>query len=221
MKAIVVVDFAYKGPQRIGRGTGRAGLKGLLKYVQYRDTRNNHLAQNRSYERWQDHGLGMHHGDILKNCSQFQSKHVLAWTWVISPAPDLMALVPPEQRRQMVSELTERVVEDYYMARGYDTPEFAFVIHDRQTEPKDGSNPQQQLHTHVILPGTVPSIAERLPVYNNKERGHDALFRDIASRHFASQLDEIVGPQWRRMREVEVEPDLPATDSLDDWFPRR
>jgi hypothetical protein len=34
-KAIIVVDFAYKGPKRTGRGTGRQGLKATLKYLQY------------------------------------------------------------------------------------------------------------------------------------------------------------------------------------------
>ena len=50
-KAIVVVDFAYKGPQRKGRGTGRKGLSSTLKYLQYRDRVQNLLAQNRDYER--------------------------------------------------------------------------------------------------------------------------------------------------------------------------
>ena len=96
-KAIIVTDFAYKGPKRSGRGTGRQGLKATLKYLQYRDKPNNHLAQTPGYERWQDRGMGRHYGDIFKQCDALQSQHVLAWTWVISPAPDLMALVPQEE----------------------------------------------------------------------------------------------------------------------------
>jgi hypothetical protein len=41
---IIIADFAYKGPKRSGRGTGRQGLSATLKYLQFRDQRNNHLA---------------------------------------------------------------------------------------------------------------------------------------------------------------------------------
>ncbi|GAB4523769.1 MAG: hypothetical protein OHK0046_37780 [Anaerolineae bacterium] len=34
-KAIIVVDFAYKGTKRKGHGTGRKGLSSTLKYLQY------------------------------------------------------------------------------------------------------------------------------------------------------------------------------------------
>ncbi len=82
-KAIIVVDFAYKGPKRRGRGTGHEGLKAALKYLQYRDKDNNERAQARDYERWNDRGLGVNHTEIYRNCTRLQSKHVLAWTWVI------------------------------------------------------------------------------------------------------------------------------------------
>ncbi|QPC83624.1 hypothetical protein G4Y79_04370 [Phototrophicus methaneseepsis] len=198
-KAIIVVDFAYKGAKRKGYGTGRTGLSSTLKYLQYRDKVQNQLAENRDYERWQDRGMGLHWRDILKNSDQMQSKHVLAWTWVISPAPDLMALVPEHKRRDFVCDLTEHVVEDYYTERGFDLLEYSYILHDRSTEDEG----LQQLHTHVVLPGTAPSVAERLPVYNNKERGHDALFRQVATQHFAAMLDDDIGPEWRREREDE------------------
>ena len=206
-----MVDFAYKGPQRKGRGTGRKGLSSTLKYLQYRDRVQNLLAQNRDYERWQDRGLGLHWRDILRNAAATQSKHVLAWTWVVSPAPDPMALVPAAQRRDFVSQLTERVVEDYYAERGFDLPEYSYILHDRPTDNEG----LQQLHTHVILPGTTPSMAERLPVYNNTERGHDALFRRVASNNLAEMLDEVVGPQWRLARELDRDMDhSPDTPQL-------
>lgn len=214
-KAIIVVDFAYKGPKRTGRATGPKGLRNLLCYLQYRDKVQNQLAQNRDYERWQDRGMGVHWRDILKNSAEMQSKHVLAWTWVVSPSPELMALVPEPQRRDFVCDLTERVVEDYYNERGFDIPEYAFILHDRPTD-EDG---MQQLHTHVVLPGTAPSVAERLPVYNNKERGHDALFREVATHHFSEMLDEVIGPTWWREREEEREV-KPEIEDLDSWFPR-
>lgn len=221
-KAIIVTDFAYKSPKRKGRGTGAQGLRATLKYLQYRDGRNNHLAQDRNYERWRDHGLGVHHAEIFKRCQGYQSKHVLAWTWVISPAPDLMALVPEDQRRDLVCDLTERIVETYYAERGFDVPEFSYVLHTRKTEALAGEVSQEHLHTHVILPGTAPTVAERLPVYNNSTKGHDALFREIGSRYFSEALDEIVGLDWRRLREdeMEMEAELPDSDDLDQWFSR-
>lgn len=217
-KAIIVVDFAYKGPERRGYGTGRVGLSSTLKYLQYRDKVQNQLATNRDYERWQDRGMGLHWRDILTNSDQLKSKHVLAWTWVVSPAPELMALVPEAERRGFVCDLTEQVVEDYYAERGFDLPEYSYILHDRPTDDEG----LQQLHTHVVLPGTVSSIADRQPVYNNKERGHDALFRDVATRHFESMLDDVVGPEWRLKREEldqehtqEIDP-----NDLDAWFGR-
>jgi len=223
MKAIIVTDFAYKGPKRKGRGTGHQGLRATLKYLQYRDNRNQHIQQGEETERWVDHGLGQHYRAIFENCDKLQSKHVLAWTWVISPAPDLMALVPEDQRPDLVLDLTERIVEEYYTSRGFEVPEYSYVLHDRLTKPEDGSEPLQQLHTHVVLPGTAPlDGVDRAAVYNNKERGHDVLFREIASRHFSEALDRIVGPDWQLLREeLEIEPEQPAPDDLDAWFPRR
>jgi hypothetical protein len=221
-KAIIVVDFAYKGTQRKGYGTGRKGLSSTLKYLQYRDKVQNQLAQSRDYERWQDRGMGQHWRDILKTSDALRSKHVLAWTWVISPAPDLMELIPEDQRRDLVCDLTEHVVEEYYTSRGFEVPEYSFILHDRETEAEEGSDPMQQLHTHVVLPGTAPLAGEdREAFYNNKERGHDSLFREIASRHFSDALDRIVGPEWQLQRdEPEVaEPSLPSIDDFDEWFP--
>jgi hypothetical protein len=188
--------------------------------LSYRDKRNNHLAQSRDYERWQDRGMGLSHGEIYRNCDELQSKHVLAWTWVISPAPDLMELVPQDERRALLYELTERVVEDYYTERGFDVPEYSYVAHTAKTKGKNGEPPQEHMHTHVVLPGTVPSTAERLPVYNNATKGHDRLFREIASQHFADMLDER-DIDWRPLRE-EPKPDVQRDDEidLDDFFSR-
>ena len=131
-KAIIVVDLAYKSPQRRGTGTGRQGLSSTLKYLQYRDKVQNRLAADRGYERWQDRGLGVHWREILERCEALQNPHVLAWTWVISPAPDLMALVPQAERRELVCALTEHIVDEYYLVRGFDAPEYSYILHDRR-----------------------------------------------------------------------------------------
>ncbi|CAG0969709.1 hypothetical protein PLCT2_01273 [Planctomycetaceae bacterium] len=90
--------------------------------------------------------------------------------------------------------------------------------HDRLTNGADGQPGVEQLHTHVILPGTAPTVEGRAPFYNNKEKGHDRLFREIAAQHFEDALDATVGARWRELRpEVEILPDL---NDLDAWFPR-
>lgn len=90
--------------------------------------------------------------------------------------------------------------------------------HDRLTNGADGQPGVQQLHTHVILPGTAPTVEGSSPFYNNKEKGHDRLFREIAAQHFESALDEIVGERWRELRpEAELLPDL---NDLNVWFSR-
>lgn len=221
-KAIIVTDFAYKGPKRKGRGTGHKGLRSTLKYFQFRDNPDQHIPQDNTVERWVDRGLGHHYRDIFEACDKLQSKHVLAWTWVISPAPDLIALVPEEERRGLVLDLTERIVEEYYTSRGFEIPEYSFVLHDRLTVPEDGSEPLQHLHTHVVLPGTAPLTGvDRQAVYNNADKKHDVLFREIGSRHFAAALDEIVGPEWRLLREepeVEEPKRTLPSDNFDDWL---
>ena len=100
-------------------------------------------------------------------------------------------------------------------------PEYSYVMHSAKTKPKDEESPQEHLHTHVVLPGTTPSIAERHPVYNNAAKGHDRLLREIATRHFAEELDQRIGIEWRRLREEpEQEIDEEHPLDFDDLFSR-
>ena len=216
-KATIVADLKYKSPKRERRGSGSKGLRNALKYFQFREDHSTKASAERLRDRWQDRGLGAHYREIQTNCVRFKSPHVLAWTWVISPAPDLMALVPEDQRRALVMDVTERIVEAYYDARGFQIPLYSYVLHDRRT--KEG---EQQLHTHVILPGLAPTVAGWEPMYINKRQGHDELFNDVAREEFEQALDRTVGPEWRRLREEpEITDDiLQDIDDLDLWFPR-
>jgi len=217
-RTIIIPDFKYKSPKRRGRGTGHQGLRGTLKYLQFREDRDTKAGQEKQRDRWQDQGLGKHYREIFGNCDRLQSQHVLAWTWVISPAPDLMALVPEAQRRDLVMDVTERIVEAYYEARGFQIPPYAFVLHDRLT--KEG---EQQLHTHVILPGLAPTVEGWEPIYNEKRKGHEQLFNEIAHDEFAAGLDRTIGPEWRRVLEEPAIAEQGVSedvDSLDAWFPR-
>jgi hypothetical protein len=203
-KAIIVVDFAYKSPKRMGRGTGRQGLKATLKYLQFRDKRNNHLAKAHTFERWQDRGMGLSHGEIFRNCDALQSKHVLAWTWVISPAPDLMELVPVSQRRELLYELTERVVEDYYTERGFDVPEYSFLMHSAKTKGKDGEPPQEHLHTHVIRRKGMTVCSVKSPVSTSRTCSTSATSTgDRCAKSRSQTLNATTGSTWTSFSHAE------------------
>ncbi|MHB8626806.1 MAG: hypothetical protein ACYDBJ_07165 [Aggregatilineales bacterium] len=228
-------DLAYTS-HKGRRGEGSNGYKEMLaklKYLQYRDNANGHIPQEQGLERWRDHGLGANYRDILNNCASLGSDKVLAWTWVISPSPDLMELVPEQERESLVIGLTENIVDAYYEARGVDNPEYSIVLHDRMTnDDGSGSTPKHQIHTHVVLPGTVPTVeGQRLAFYNRSNKGHVQLLRDIATEHFAAELDRLVGPEWHALRpEIVPQPlmepelsELPPIErkgisDLERWF---
>ncbi len=187
----------------------------LLILLPHRNDANGHIPQQQGLERWQDRGMGTNYREILQSCAHLGTDKVLAWTWVISPAPDLMALVPEPDREALVLLLIEQIVEAYYEARGMDIPEYSYVLHDRLTKPDEPSGEgQQQLHTHIVLPATVPTIeGAREPFYNRSNKGHFQMLRNISTEKFSTALDELVGPQWRELRlEPEVTETLPQLE---------
>lgn len=231
-KAIIVPDLAFtshKG-RRGGKSSGYKELKAQLKYFQFRDDRNGHIPQEEGLERWVDRGLGQNYREILNRCGELASNRLLAWTWVVSPAPDLMALVPEEVRKELVVSLTEEIVEAYYTARDVEIPEYSYVLHDRWT---NGDAPQQQLHTHIVLPATVPTVeGTRSPFDNRANKGHLQLLQEISTEKFEAALDRYVGPEWRTLRpeptpDIEAGPEplvlqdgTPGPSELDRWFGR-
>lgn len=238
-KAIVIPDLAYTSPAgRRGMGSnGKKELVAKLKYFQYRDDANGHIPQEQGLERWVDCGLGSNYRQIMQSCERLGSDKVLAWTWVISPAPDLIALVPESERDALVRSLTEQIVEAYYEARGLDAPEFAYVLHNRLTKPDSETGERRpQPHTHVVLPGTVEmEDGTRVPFYNRASNGHVKLLKSITDDKFATALDQTIGTAWRELRpethkvapsldiEHSVLPPVPTPADLDDldyWFPR-
>lgn len=240
MKAIIIPDLAYTSPvgRRGAASNGKKELTAKLKYFQYRDDANGHIPQEQGLERWVDCGLGGNYRQIMQSCDRLGSDKVLAWTWVISPAPDLIALVPPAEREAVVKSLTEQIVEAYYEARNLDAPYYAYVLHNRLTKLDAETGEQlHQPHTHIILPGTVETAdGARVPFYNRASNGHVKLLKSIADDKFGTVLDEIVGPSWRDLRPKthQVAPSLdivhstpPPTpspadlDNLDYWFPRK
>jgi hypothetical protein len=183
------------------KGRGAAKLKGLLRYVQYRDDRQGHITQKADPDRWADHGLGSTFQAIASQCEAWKSEHVQAFTWVINPNPDLMALIPVGEREAVVRDLTERTVRQFFEARGLETPEYSYALHRRETT--DAQQPgRENPHIHIILPGTYDSWADgaRLPLYmnRNKRENHIELLHSIAQAEMAHTLERLVGPDWEQ-----------------------
>lgn len=236
-KALIVPDLAFTPHKTKAGDSGYSKLKAKLKYFQFRNDRDGHIPQEEGRERWVDKGLGQNYRDILNTCNDLSSHRLLAWTWVVSPAPDLMALVPEAQREELVKNLTEEIVEAYYSERGVDIPEYSYVIHDRLTKPgEDGSPGLQQLHTHVVLPATVPTVDGSREAFDNRaNKGHFNTLREISTIKFEAALEHYVGPEWRTLR-PDLEPTQPpieqeftqatalppihpdAISELDQWF---
>ncbi|NUQ05800.1 MAG: hypothetical protein HUU31_18055 [Anaerolineae bacterium] len=197
-KQMCVANVQYKKPT--ANEAKRA--KGLLRYLTYRESRDEgaHYAAGR--ERWEDHGMGGLVTEIAARCEALQSQHVLLFSLVYNVNPDLIAMVAPERREQFVRELTVQTTEAFFEQRGIDGGlEYSFVTHHRQTD--DPQSPgRHDPHTHVVLPGTYydDGLGERVPLYfnRNKQVDHIAMLHNLTEQQVADQMDRYVGSDWER-----------------------
>ncbi|MBI5928209.1 MAG: hypothetical protein HY862_02790 [Chloroflexi bacterium] len=197
-QTLIIANLRYIKPKRTGRGQGTKGLRSMLKYLQYRNDRQGHIPSG-SQDRWVDRGLGLHHQAILKSCTDLTSREVLAWTYVISPEPDLMALIPEKERRPFIQALTEDIIEGYYAERGCTAP-YAYVVHEALTQ--DG---RPHTHTHVILPGTARDDLEGWqPFTNFRSKGHLMLLDRIANGELTQALNFKIGLGWQGEYDVQA-----------------
>lgn len=197
-KQMCVANVRYKKPT-----TNEAKrAKGLLRYLTYRESRDEAARYAAGQERWEDHGMGSSVADIIQRCEALQSDHVLLFSLVYNVNPDLMAMVAPEQRERFVRELTVQTTEAFFEERSIDTGvEWSYVLHHRQTD--DPQSPgRHDPHTHVVLPGTYydDGLGERVPLYfsRNKRVDHIAMLHDLTERQTAAQMEHYVGPNWER-----------------------
>ncbi|PJF23856.1 MAG: hypothetical protein CUN53_20775, partial [Phototrophicales bacterium] len=112
-----VANLQYKKPS----DDGAKQSKNLLRYLTYRESRDEAARHVTGRERWTDHGMGGSVSEIAQRCDDLKSEHVLTFSLVMNPNPDLIALVAPEEREQFVRELTETVVNGFFDERGLDT----------------------------------------------------------------------------------------------------
>jgi hypothetical protein len=177
-------------------------MKQLLGYLTYRDSRDKGVKLVAGQERWVDHGMGGSVAEIAQRCDDLRSQHVLTFSLVVNPNPQLVAMIPHEQREQFVRELTERTVDGFFEARGLDTGcEYSYVLHHRDSD--DPQSPgMHNPHTHVVLPGTVWSEehGERINLYfsQSKKVDHIEMLHDVTEQHMADLLDRYVGLDWEQ-----------------------
>ncbi len=193
-----VANVQYKQPS----ADGVKQTRNLLKYLTYRDSRDDSVQQRSGRERWVDHGMGKSVAEIAQHCADLRSNHVLMFSLVINPNPDLVAMVEHEQRERFVRELTENTVEDFFDARGIDTGiEYSYVVHHRTTDDPQAPG-RHNPHTHIVVPGTVYSEdhGARVPLYfsRNKQVNHIDLLHDVSETEMGALMERYVGPDWEQ-----------------------
>ncbi len=197
-KQICVANVQYKKPS----DDGAKQSKNLLRYLTYRESRDEAARYAAGQERWVDHGMGGSVADIAQHCDDLKSEHVLTFSLVFNPNPDLIGMVAPDEREQFVRELTESVIEDFFDKRGLDTGvEMSYVLHHRLTD--DPQSPGlHDPHTHVVLPGTVydEEHGERVPLFfsRNRKENHVELLHGVTEQNMTILMDRYIGLDWER-----------------------
>lgn len=193
-----IANVQYK--QASSRGSQQTS--GLLGYLTYREGREAAAVQQRGVDRWTDHGMGRTIKDIADRCAALRSDHVLMFSLVVNPNPDLVAMIPPEKREAFVRELTENVVERFFEARDIDTGiEYSYCLHRRETtDPQSPGQPNP--HSHVVLPGTVydEGLGERVPLYfsRNAKVNHIDLLHGVTEQTIVPLLEREIGRDWEQ-----------------------
>jgi hypothetical protein len=204
-KQMCVANVQYKKPT-----PGEAKrTRSLMKYLTYRDGRDGYTRQARGKERWLDRGMGGSVAEIARRCEGYSSQHVLLFSLVMNPNPDLVAMIPRPQREEFVRELTERTMDSFFDARGIENGvEWSAVMHHRLTD--DPQSPGlHNPHTHIVLPGTYydEDAGERLPLYfsRNKAVNHIGLLHEVTQTEMAELMERYVGRNWEeRYDELEA-----------------
>ena len=197
-KQMCVAKVQYKKPS----DDGAKQSKNLLRYLTYRESRDEAARYVTGRERWVDHGMGDSVAEIAQRCDDLKSEHVLTFSLVCNPNPDLIGMVTPEEREQFVRELTESMVNGFFDERGLDTGvEMSYVLHHRLTDDPQAPGLHDP-HTHIVLPGTVydEEHGQRVPLFfsRNRKVNHIEMLHDVTERTIVTQMERYIGPDWER-----------------------
>jgi hypothetical protein len=210
-----ICNFRYA---RSRRGGGSfPDVKGLLKYIQFRDDRVDHIPGAGGPNRWVDGGLGSTYQEILSRLDQLSpgNRSAYCFSVVISPDPGTMANVQGDRQARFVQAIQATIQEWESWRQEHDKKphagriEYSLVVH------RPERNYGEQMHAHLILPAATqhPVLEDMTPLYNN--RPHMDAFKKITYR----QLDRAYGldrEQDRAALEQEEEP-----ETLDGAIPER
>jgi hypothetical protein len=184
-----ICNFKYARYKRGGPVIG--DVRGWLKYVQFRDDRNDRVPDANSPDRWVDGGLGVCYQHILARLDELSrgNRHAYCHHIVVSPDPQAMAQIRGDPKDRFVEAVRDILQEwDEWRWEHDSRPqagpiEYSFVVH----RPVRAYG--EQMHAHVVLGAATEHHMTRdlTPLYNDRE--HLVTFKEIAYR----QLDLAFG----------------------------
>ena len=216
-----ICNFRYA---RARQGGARfPDVRGLLKYIQYRDDRDDHIPGAGGPNRWVDGGLGTNYQHIMARLDELSAgnPHVYCHAIVISPDPQALAAANGDPYERFVETIRNTIEKWEDWRQEHDKRpqagriEYSFVVH--RPERHYG----EQMHAHLILPAATehPATKDMTPLYNN--RPHVEAFKEIASREldraFGRERDE---PELEQERAPEAQPEK-EPDCLERVLPER
>ena len=173
-----ICNFGYARTKK--GGTHFPDVRGLLKYVQYRDDRDDHIPGGGGPDRWVDGGLGGSYPRILARLDELSAGN---------PHARFMEAI----KASMAEWQTWRDEHDKPLAGPI---EYSFVVH------RPERNYGEQMHAHLILPAATENAmnGDLAPLYNNRPQV-DA-FKEIVYR----QLDRVYDlDRERELPDVELQ----------------
>jgi hypothetical protein len=207
-----ICNFGYAQTKK--GGSHFPDVRGLLKYVQYRDNRDDHIPRAGGPDRWVDGGLGDSYTKILSRLDELSAgnPHAYCFAVVISPDPEAIARVEGDPHARFVEAIKASISEWEEWREEHDKPlagpiDYSFVVH------RPERNYGEQMHAHLILPAATENAmnGDLTPLYNN--RPHVDAFKEIVYR----QLDRVYDSDREQERpeiklEGELEPELGFAD---------
>jgi hypothetical protein len=208
-----ICNFGYARTRK--GGSHFPNVRGLLKYITYRDDRDDRIPGGGGPDRWVDGGLGSSYPRILARLDELSAgnPHAYCFAVVISPDPEAIAHVEGDPHARFVEAIKASVAHWQTWREEHDKPlagpiEYAFVVH------RPERNYGEQMHAHLILPAATENAmnGDLTPLYNNRE--HVDALKEIVYR----QLDRAYGLD-REQQKAEIE--LETRQEPDFAFPDR